>query len=121
MEQAEITQGNKLLGLFIGFEFIDDDPKYYPDGYYQLNKGELGHLTITDFEEYTFSEDWNLLHDVWGEFKNLKLPLKHSLDHIEYMIMIKQAMGENWIKETFKTLVSAVQWYNSTKETSKEI
>jgi len=51
-EQQEILEGNKIIAIFDGCEFVNDAPEDFPNGYY------MPHLHTPEELEYHESWDW---------------------------------------------------------------
>ncbi len=116
MEQKEIIEGNKLLAEFCGLETVDEN-------WFKSDTKFMGFATH-DITDLKFHSDWNWIHEAWDKFRDLAFEdkLSYNAEQLSYhQVTIASNIFENTPPETFQSLIEAVQWYNTTKETTKEI
>ena len=113
-EQTDyILVSNELIAKFMGYTVSH---KRYP-----RNHG-IGAPEIVDNqdcirEKLKYHRDWNKLIDVWFKFRDMRFPeVKHQFEHGEFKQLISHSICYSSIDETYRTLVDAISWYNSTKQ-----
>lgn len=119
-----MTEDNELIAQFMGFEFIDDDPEVYPDGYWL----DLPYCQSKDFE---YHENWDWLmpviekiesiyddfHGYFGVYissnsctiQGTKLNTTIENPHYAYY---NSECRETKIESTYHAVVLFIKWYN---------
>lgn len=109
----DILEGNKLIGVFLGAERIDDDEDNFPDGYYwQPNTWEKPLSLPYLAEDWEFHSNWNWIMPVISRIKNMECDEYTLIDNIDY------ALTNVDIYHAFVSVVEYVEWYSKQKESN---
>ena len=77
--EKEILDGNKLILLFEGFEYVNDDTEAYPNGYY-YNK-EFGTFVLGELQ---YHESWDWLIPVIEKISKIPIPNAEHRQDVYY-------------------------------------
>lgn len=121
MTQEEIIEGTKLIALYCGFEYVNDDPEYYKDGYYFKGSNEEESL-IFELKEFEYYSDlsWSVIvleiieKNGWNTALTYNSDLKTHQCSI-YNNIVQEVNGSSQRREVavFIALVEFVKLYNS--------
>jgi hypothetical protein len=106
-EQEYILSGNELMALFDGW--VQEERKnvicYTRNGYLKYDY------------ELEYHKDWNKLIEVWYKFRDLTFEnITHQFMHSDIKNVISHRICYEGINPTYKKIVLAIQWYNTTKQ-----
>ncbi|MGN6438495.1 MAG: hypothetical protein ACTHMM_18270 [Agriterribacter sp.] len=113
----DIIQGNKVVAEYQGYEYVNDSPQEYPEGYmYKADEDEgYGHAEILTEMEY--STDWNWFMPAYNKFRS------EVISPVLYEDLPKEVI-EKWeklemsiltcdIRYAFEKLVELINWKNN--------
>ncbi len=118
MTEKEIIEGNKLIALFDGFEFLNDNSEFCPNGYFVMNSEE-GHNNMHHPEELNYHKSYDWLMPVVEKIESLgygisierKLCAIYNLPHIGGVI-VDLKYQESKIKAVYNAVINFIVFYN---------
>lgn len=109
MTPQQITE-TKTIAEFMGYEYHNDYPILFPEGYYQLDELIANKYLVQQFKYHT---SWDWLMPVWEKFKNLDVNNeKEKVNHVDLKGAIRFKITERPIQEAFSAIANAIKWYN---------
>ena len=135
MTQKEILEGNKLIAIFIGAEFVNDAPDDYPKGYYYLTSEEFDLPYAA--EDFNFHASWDWLMPVVEKIENQTLQcnrdyyfsmgsviggkyqcyIEKSAPGMSKPMYMKGYKADTFIQAVYISIVKFIKWYNENKKT----
>ena len=102
MSEKEIIEGNRLIGIFLGMEYVNDAPSDYPEGYYVSEDNELAYYLPYSIEDWEFYLSWDWLMPVIERISN-QCEEPEELDNLKYALLT------NNIDEAYKFVVDYIK------------
>lgn len=103
MTKEERLSGNRIIGEFVGKSF------------------QMSHITdykgVSDdaLPAMKYHSNWQWLIPAWYKFRDLKFEdAKSQFEHSDFKQNIAYCICYRDIQSAFQSIVSAIQWYNST-------
>ncbi len=128
MTKKEIIEGNKLIALFDGFEFLNDNSEFCPNGYFVMNSEE-GHNNMHHPEELNYHKSYDWLMPVFE--KIFRLQIGNGIETVDYACcrtfgMLNNETGgimvrlngftvhesQTLIEATYSAVLEFIQFYN---------
>lgn len=124
-------EDSKIIAEFMGYEFHNDYPIIYPEGYYMLDELLAIKYLVQKFKYHT-SWDWLMpviekiiLIEIKEEVENQEIdryyPRTFGMKDKEGNFMFRFNRGflhseKKLIDAAFKAVVEFIKWYNTTKQ-----
>lgn len=137
-EEMDYTLGNQLLAEFMGYEkvrvgyFDDEDPEDGETEWQRVNREWMDRVLLDEVgiyfvnvplnayykeDELNYHKDWNILMEVWYKFRDLRFEeMRDQFMHSDWRTIIGHKIAYNSINDAYKSVIKAINWYNSTKQ-----
>lgn len=108
---------NELIAEFMGMEFINDDPKNFPKGYWR-DEENSDWITVDDMR---YNESWDWLMSVVEKIGGISIINQVSVSTLKTRIWfsvssnisyIQSLEGDLMISKCYNTVVEFIKWYN---------
>ena len=106
----------RLIAEFDGWEFVNDAPEEYPNGYW-LNKDETN-TNILQLEDMNYDLSYDWLMPVWHKFRDLRFRgnIVSVFAHSSQKDKIIEELTNGNEETLFAALAEAIEWFNTTKK-----
>ena len=110
LRELSLEQKIIVVMVFLGYEFVNDAPDEYPDGYYM--HPDYG-FALPSY--MALHDSWVSIHSVWEKFRELRhKPTKVRIrGHYDKCESIISAISYGTPLEAFTALYEAINWFNS--------
>lgn len=115
-------EGNKLIAVFMGYEYIEPEKSYYSWGWWV--KGTFNDDAIDNpnflciYNSYLkYNSLWDWLRPSWDKFQDIdfdQFPLNSQ--HRKHCDHISFAFAYLTIDIAFSRMIDGIEWYNQNKE-----
>ena len=131
MTEEKILEGNRLIGLFLGMEHVNDAPLIYPGGYYVSE--DTNELDLPRFvEQWEFHTSWDWLMPVLKKINfEYNITIANIADeNIQYCEIISNIHDDllqiTWVESridkaelievVYAAVINFIKWYNTEKD-----
>jgi len=125
MTKQEILEGNKLIGEFLGMEFVNDDPENYPNGYYRGSNEACDGISM-HIKDWWFHLSWDWIMGVVDKIETIethKYPEGFQVRIQGLDVVVIDNLNLEWITDNtpqlstkiecvYQNVIDFIKWYN---------
>ncbi len=113
MTQEEIIEGREIIAKYLGFEYVNDDPEYFPNGYYYSEDPRYCCMSY-EIREWDIETSFDFLIDTMKEFcSSANIPVTMHSEHLEQINYLEEGLLHLNRETLFERLIKCIEWYNT--------